>query len=336
MSEDANTPDRRQRRDERPRRPGSPAPGAGRRDSSGRGAPARGARGAGATGRGSGGRPQGDAGGRGAAGRPRGGAGRDEERRGGTRLTPTSPRLPEPAIDEDVTGAELDRAVHAELRTLSKENAKGVAQHLVMVARRLAEDDSVGALAHAETAARRAGRVAGVRESLGLVAYHIGDWARALREFRTVRRLSGSSHVLPYMVDCERGLGRPERALELARSAEADTLAPAERAELAVVVSGIRRDLGQVEASLAELAQSPLLRTGRGQPWWAALAYAYAEGELARGRVTAAREWFARAAASDVDGRTDAAERLDELDGTTFVELSEDDDEGESGERADD
>lgn len=321
MNEGTNRPDRPQRRDV----PLGSGRGASGRGPTGQGAP----RGSGA------GRPQRPAGGRGATERPRGGQGRDEERRGGTRLTPTSPRLPEPAIDEDVTGAELDRAVHAELRTLSKENAKGVAQHLVMVARRLAEDDAVGALAHAETAARRAGRVAPVREALGLVAYHTGDWARALREFRTVRRLSGSSHVLPYLVDCERGLGRPERALELARSAEGSTLEPAERAELAVVVSGIRRDLGQVEASLAELAQSPLLRSGRNQPWWAALAYAYAEGELARGRLAAAREWFSRAAANDVEGRTDAAERLDELDGTTFVEVAEDEvaeDEGVQGE----
>src|SRR3954462_9178124 len=68
--------------------------------------------------------------------RARGGSGRpqDEERRGGPRLTPKSPRKPEPAIREGVTGHEVDRGVKSQLRTLSKENAEGVAQHLVMVA----------------------------------------------------------------------------------------------------------------------------------------------------------------------------------------------------------
>src|SRR5690349_24346293 len=94
-------------------------------------------------------------------GRPSGdrtrGARRDENR-GGQRLTPKSPRKPEPAIAEGVTGKELDRSVWTQLRTLSKENAEGVAQHLVMVAL-LLDTDLDGAQAHAETAVRRAGRV---------------------------------------------------------------------------------------------------------------------------------------------------------------------------------
>ena len=99
----------------------------------------------------------------------------------------------------------------------------GVGQHLVMVAM-LLDTDIVGAQAHAETAVRRAGRVPAAREALGLVAYRKGDWALALSEFRTARRLSGSSHMLPLMVDAERGLGRTERALDLASSPEARTL----------------------------------------------------------------------------------------------------------------
>ena len=83
-----------------------------------------------------------------------------------------------------------------------------------MVALLLAEDSVDAAMAHAETAVRRAGRVPAAREALGMVAYRQGDFARALTEFRTVRRLSGSSHLLPLMVDSERGLGRHDRALD--------------------------------------------------------------------------------------------------------------------------
>ncbi|HNQ08678.1 MAG TPA: hypothetical protein PKH97_16050 [Tetrasphaera sp.] len=237
---------------------------------------------------------------------------------------PTKRRLPEPAIAEGVTGAELDRDVRGQLRTLSKENADGVAQHLVMVALLLQAEDLDGALAHAETAVRRAGRVPAAREALGMVAYRLGDFARALAEFRTVRRLSGSDHLLPLMVDCERGLGRPERALELANSPEAANLTAAERVELAIVISGIRRDLGQLDAAVLGLERGI---GGPVRPWSARLYYAYADALAARGDHASARTWFGKVAELDHDLETDAAERLDELDGLVFTDLDDDVDE---------
>lgn len=272
---------------------------------------------------------------------PRGGAGARDRREGqptrqggsGQRLAPTSPRLPEPAIADGVTGKELDRSVWTQLRTLSKENAQGVAQHLVMVALLLEQDDLEGAEAHAETAVRRAGRVPAAREALGLVAYRKGEWARALGEFRTVRRLSGSSHLLPLMVDCERGLGRLDRALEVASSPEAGTLKRDERVELAVVVSGIRRDLGQLDAAVAAL-QIPELDAGKHADWTARLYYGYAEALLAKGDRRGAREWFARAVDVDDAVETDAAERLEELDGVFQHDLLQYDAESDGAEDA--
>ncbi len=250
-------------------------------------------------------------------------------------LTPKSPRLPEPAIPDGVTGFELDRSVKNQLRTLSKENAVGVGQHLVMVATFL-DTDIEAAQAHAETAVRRAGRVPAAREALGLVHYRKGEWAKALSEFRTARRLSGSSHMLPFMVDAERGLGRHERALDLAASPEAATLTQDERIELAIVVSGIRRDLGQYEAAAVGL-QLPQLKAGSRQPWAARLFYAYAEALLAKGDEGGALTWFGQAANADVNGETDADERLSELDGLVLTDLlgddDDDDDEHEGGDQ---
>lgn len=283
----------------------------------------------------SGGRGRGDRDGRPSAGRPsgraandrgaasggshRGGVGREPEQRGGSRLAPREPRRPEPAIPDGVTGKELDRSVWTQLRTLTKENAEGVAQHLVMVAL-LLDEDIDGAQAHAETAVRRAGRVPAAREALGLVAYRQGDWARALAEFRTVRRLSGSSHLLPLMVDAERGLGRLEKALDLAASPEAKTLARDERVELAIVVSGIRRDLRQFDVAAAGL-RIPELSGSAHKPWSARLSYAYAEALLALGDLPGAREWFAHAVDTDDALETDASERLEELDGVVQTDL---------------
>ena len=229
-------------------------------------------------------------------------------------------RKPEPPLPEDISGYELDKAVRQQLRTLSKENAEGVARHLVAAAQFLDEDPQ-RALDHAQHAVSRAGRVPAAREALGLVLYRTGEFAEALREFRTARRLSGSDHLLPYLVDCERGLGRFDRALELANSPEAQRLSEADNIELAIVVSGVRRDMGQSRAAVVGL-RIPALQKATTQPWAARLFYAYADALLDIDEVADAREWFVKADAADREGETDASERVDQIDGFELTDLA--------------
>jgi tetratricopeptide (TPR) repeat protein len=227
----------------------------------------------------------------------------------------------EPELPDHITADQVDRSVHRELRTLSKDNAEGVARHLAAAAEALVAEDLDLALAHAQNASRRAGRVSVVRETLGLVHYRRGEWAKALSELRTARRLSGSDHLLPLIADTERGLGRPERAIELAASPEARGLATAERMELAVVVSGARRDLGQTGAAVQALRD--IVRTvNPSAPWAARVYYAFADALEADGQGDLAQEWLVRAAAADVDAQTDAAERLGAFDGE-FIDLDD-------------
>ncbi len=221
-------------------------------------------------------------------------------------------RQPEPDLADHLTADQVDRSVHRELRTLSKDNAEGVARHLVAVAEALAAEDLDLALAHAQTAVRRAGRVSIVRETLGLVHYRRAEWVKALSEFRTARRLSGSEHLLPLIADTERGLGRPERAIELATGPEAARLDTADRMELAIVVSGARRDLSQTRAAVHSLRE--LVVTAQpSAPWAGRLFYAYADALLADGQEEESAEWMQRAADCDPQGLTDAAERLGDV-----------------------
>lgn len=236
---------------------------------------------------------------------------------------PARPRDPE--LPEGVDAGGLDRSVRSELRTLSKENAEGVGGHLVMVGRALDAEDFDMALAHAEAASRRAGRVAIVRESLGLVHYRRGEWAKALAEFRTARRLSGTHHLIPLMADCERGLERPERALELATTAEAKALPANEQVELAIVVAGARGDLGQHSAGVLHLSELVRRTTDR-DPWAARLRYAYGAALEADGEQEQALQWYAKAAAVDHAQETDAAQLLGAEESPWVVDLSEDDD----------
>ena len=178
---------------------------------------------------------------------------------------------------------------------------------------------------YAQAARRLAARVGVVREASGIAAYQTGRWAEALSELRAARRLTGRDDYLPVMADCERALGRLDRALALIREAGASTLDRATQIELRIVESGIRRDQGLAEAAVIAL-QVPELTGGRLRPWSARLFYAYADALLAAARTEEAREAFARAVAADADGETDAADRLDELDGVEFEDLAESED----------
>ncbi|MBW8173100.1 tetratricopeptide repeat protein [Ornithinimicrobium sp. Arc0846-15] len=219
------------------------------------------------------------------------------------------PRAKEPEIPSHLEASQADRSVFRELRTLTKDNAEGVALHLLAIEEFLENEELERAQEHAQTAVRRAGRVPIVREYMGLVHYRKGEWSKALSEFRTARRMSGSHHLLPLIADTERGLGRPEKAIELGQSREVDTLAVAERMEMAVVVSGARRDLGQTGAAVQTLRE--IARTIPGnQPWSARVYYAYADALIADGKQEDAAEWLQRAADADDQGQTDAAERL--------------------------
>ena len=229
-----------------------------------------------------------------------------------------APRRVEPPLSDDVTGRELDRAVWAELRSLAKPNAEAVARHLVM-AGRLMDEDPEQAYQHALAAQRRAGRVGAVREAAGLAAYAAGHFAEALAELRAARRMTGDNSLLPVMADCERGLGRPERALALAAGPEVASLDPAARVEMLLVASGARRDLGQREAAVQAL-RGPELQPAARRPWSARLFYAYADALLEAGRPADAAEWFSHAVDADDEGQTDAAERLAELHGIRFDE----------------
>jgi tetratricopeptide (TPR) repeat protein len=221
-------------------------------------------------------------------------------------------------VPDDVTGAELDAAARSELKTLPKELATEVARHLVM-AGRLVDDDPELAYQHALAARGRAARVGIVREACGLAAYHAGLWSVALSELRAARRLTGQEAYLAIMADAERGLGRPERALDLAKSEEARRLPKAEAIEMRIVESGARRDLGQPSAAVLAL-QVPELKDDRWRPWSARLFYAYADALADAGREEEAIDWFARAAAADRDGETDAAERYAELEGLEIID----------------
>ncbi len=198
-----------------------------------------------------------------------------------------------------------------------------------MVAR-LIDEEPERAYGYSRVALRLASRVAAVREAAGFAAYANQKYSEALAEFRAARRMTGNVDLWPVMADCERGLGRPEKALDMAGAPEVHKLDKAGQVEMRLVAAGARRDMDQLDAAIVTL-QSPELASNSVQPWTARLRYAYADALLAAGREGEAREWFAKAVEADKDGSTDASDRLAEMDGVEFVDALGDDEDDESG-----
>ena len=202
-----------------------------------------------------------------------------------------------PNIDDDVTGRELDKSVQRELGTLDEQNRPWVQKHLVM-ADRLMDEDPELAFDHALAASRRGGRLGVVREAAGMTAYAAGKFSEALREFRTYRRISGDNAHLPEMVDSERALGRPEKALQLVAEAQLDKLPVTSRVELAIVVSGIHLDGEDPHAAVRAL-EIPELNPRRGFSYSPRLFSAYAEALAAADRQQESRKWANLAARAE-------------------------------------
>ncbi len=224
-----------------------------------------------------------------------------------------------PQVPSSITADQLDPAARAELRTLPGDLADAVARQLVAAA--VAEDPD-RAYRHAQAARRLAARVGVVRETCGIAAYRAGQWSDALTELRAARRLTGRSSYLPMMADCERALGRLDRALALVTGPESRGLDRATEIELRIVESGIRRDQGLARAAVVAL-QVPEVTGGRPFAGSARLFYAYADALLDAGREEEARDWFGRAAAADTGDETDAAERFEDLDQIEFADLDD-------------
>jgi len=229
-----------------------------------------------------------------------------------------------PVLPDDVTPQDLPGGARNELKTLSKENAEQVARHLAMAARLIYEDPQL-AHEHALAASRSAGRIAIVRETVAITAYAIGDFALAVRELRTYRRISGRDDQIALLVDSERGVGRADRALEVGRAVDRSALPTDVRVELAIAMSGARLDLGETERALQEL-DIPELDPDRAFSWSPGLFAARAAVLEELGRADEAALWQRRAeVAAEALGAVDAALEVVEIDEVQEIAITMED-----------
>lgn len=166
----------------------------------------------------------------------------------------TDPRPGEPKMPKGLEWFMLSKDDKERLRGLSKEHAENIGLHL-LAAYALEETDPDQALAHAQWVARQASRVDISRETLALIAYRQGNYKLALKEFRTAYRMNGYLDYLPFIADCERGLGNPKKAIEEATSPEGKALRGESKAEMFLVYAGAFADLGMINQAIETVHQ---------------------------------------------------------------------------------
>lgn len=207
----------------------------------------------------------------------------------------------------------LPREVQEDLKSL-KSGIRVKVERYLAAARLAIEEDPEKAYEYAVEAGKLGGRSPVVREAVGICAYNLGDFKQARLELQAAVRMGGRSDLLPVIADCERAMDRPDKAIELLTSPEAESLEGEAEAERLLVLAGARSDSGQLAAALATLKPAAT-QVSKDQPWAARIVYGYADTLLANGDHAASREQFMRAAGLDEYGLTDATERLEELDG---------------------
>ena len=154
----------------------------------------------------------------------------------------TDRRPGEPKMPKGLEWSMLSKDERERLRGLSKEHAENIGLH-ILAAYAQEETDPENALAHAKWAAKQASRIDIARETLAFIAYRQGDYKLAMREFRTAYRMNGFLDYLPFIADCERGVGNPKKAIELAMSDDAKYLRGEAKAEMFLVYAGALGDL---------------------------------------------------------------------------------------------
>ncbi len=217
----------------------------------------------------------------------------------------------------DIDVSILPRDVVADLDVLSP-GVKARVERWLAAARLALEEDPLQAYEYAQEAGRIGGRSSVVREAVGVAAYQAGEFAAARKDLQAARRIGGRDDLIPLIADCERALGNPRKAVDLANSDEAKRLRGETQAELLLVASGARLDMDQPNAAVS-LLRGPCSNTPANAAWASRIYYGYGEALLANGDAETAREWFVKAAGADQLGTTDAMERVDEIDSSSIA-----------------
>lgn len=185
---------------------------------------------------------------------------------------------------------DLPKWVREEInRSTPKDRRQPALTHLGKAVGEFADERYGAAFEQLSRAKDLAPQAATIRELLGLSAYHLERWQKALKELRAFRRMSGETTQMPVEMDCLRALGRPEEIEKTWRS-----------------MKDLPTDAATEDEARVVYASSLLDRDLMGDAW-----RVIKPGRLVENpRPSALRRWFVAARVAHAAGDTDAARRL--------------------------
>jgi tetratricopeptide (TPR) repeat protein len=130
-------------------------------------------------------------------------------------------------------------------RVTAKHKLAAATEHLQKAARAFADGRHGISLAEAEAAKELSPREATIRELIGLSAYRLGRWDKALRELRAFRRFTGETIHVPVELDVLRALDRPADVEDLWSQFQRFDADRETRDEAKVVFGSFLLDLGE-------------------------------------------------------------------------------------------
>jgi tetratricopeptide (TPR) repeat protein len=188
-----------------------------------------------------------------------------------------------------------------------------VARALAGAASALEEGDTARALELLTWAKAVAPRSAVVRETLGIAAYHAGDFEQAHRELLAYRRMTDRHDQNHLLADSARALGRYDKVGEHVRDMAAARVPEDRLAEAYIVQAGAWSDLGDLRGALGVLERLDL-DPDEVRPWHPRVWYAAADLCERMGDHDRARDYF-EAITTVTDEFLDVEERLAALEG---------------------
>lgn len=221
------------------------------------------------------------------------------------KISPRAARVERPRLPADV-----DIKVPADLRhdirgaTADQDVADDVLRAVVVATQYIEDEAYDEAMPYVLWAKQAAGRSAFIRELLGILHYHRGEWREAMTELRTYQRLLARADQAHLIADCLRALGRSPA--EVGREVEtmlADPKAHGERRVEAIIVwASALTDAGEYSAARAALRRVDrelLSRVGED----ARMRFTYVVGDVAEksGQLQDALKAFRRVASMEED-----------------------------------
>lgn len=197
---------------------------------------------------------------------------------------------PSPSRKPITAGGELPKWVREEIQRVTPADRREATYALLVdAANSFAAGRHAAALARLEEAKQLSPRATAVRELMGLSAYRIGNWKKALQELRTFRRFAGETTHMPVEMDILRAL---DRGADVEKTWE---------------LFGELGGRKEVEDEARVVYASYLLDEGRPQEAWKIIA----PGRLvADARESLLRRWYVAARVAVVLGDSEAATKL--------------------------